>query len=132
MRSVHPAVTAVLLILCAAAAPRSLPPLQCLDGQGPSADALRPLRLDGCLTWPRIVRKVADLPQGWQRFRGVILIEAIIDRRGRVCAARLIKGSGPLADSMLAAVKQWEFEPARKDGKPVPVFYTVTMNVCPH
>ena len=35
------------------------------------------------------------------------------------------------ADSLLAAVKQWEFEPARKNGKPVGVFFTLAMNVCP-
>jgi TonB family protein len=122
---------AVFLTLCAAAAPRSLPPLQCLDGAGlPSADA--PLRLDGGMTRPRLVRRVApDLPNGPQRVEGVIIIETIIDRKGRICDARLVKGSGPLADSLLAAVKQWEFEPASKNGKPVPVFYTVTVNVCP-
>ena len=67
----------------------------------------------------------------WQertvRFPGVILIESVIDRGGRVCAARLLKGSGPLAESAVRSLKRWRFEPARIDGRPIPVYFTVAL-----
>jgi periplasmic protein TonB len=70
-------------------------------------------------------------PQGRVRLRSVILIESIIDRRGRVCATRLLKGRGPLAESALSALKQWKFEPARQNGRPVPVYFYLAVNICP-
>src|SRR6185295_12103658 len=132
MRSVSAGIAAVLLTLSADAAPRPSPPLQCLDERGHiSPDASRPLRLDGTVTRPRLVQKVNPfLPQGRQRVQGVILIESIVDRRGRVCAARLLKGQGPLAKSALDSLKRWQFEPARKNGRPVPVFFYLTVNIC--
>ena len=58
-------------------------------------------------------------------------MEAIVDRRGRVCAVRLLKGSGELAESALEAMKRWKFEPAKLDGRPFPFYYTVTVRFCP-
>lgn len=59
---------------------------------------------------------------------GLILVESIIDRRGRVCAARLRRGSGPTAEAFLQAMKRWKFKPATKNGKAVAVFYEVTVD----
>ncbi len=72
----------------------------------------------------------------WQedpvRFPGMIIIESVIDRHGRVCAARLLKGSGPLAESAVESLKRWRFEPARVNGRPIPVYFTLSLNFCPH
>jgi TonB family protein len=133
MRSVSITIAAVLLTLSADAATQRSPPLQCLDERGrPFLDAFRPVRISGSLTRPRLVhRDWPAWPEGPQSIQGVILIESIIDRHGRVCAARLRKGSGPLAKSALAAMKQWKFEPARINGRPVAVYYTLEMRFCP-
>jgi TonB family protein len=113
--------------LILAAALLAPPPLQCLDSHGrPSAD--RPVRLDSTMRRPELIHRVnPTLPEGRQPL-GVILIESIVDRRGRVCAARLQKGAEPLATAFLKAVKQWKFKPATRNGKAVAVFYDVTVN----
>jgi len=112
--------------LILAAALLAPPPLQCLDPQGrPSPD--RPVRLDSKIKRPELIHRVTP-ELGDRRYRGVILIESIIDRRGRVCAARLQRGSEPFATAFLEAVKQWKFKPATRNGKAVAVFYYLTVN----
>ncbi|HSN67688.1 MAG TPA: energy transducer TonB [Thermoanaerobaculia bacterium] len=55
---------------------------------------------------------------------GVVLLEVILDSSGRVCDARVVKPLHPQLDAAaLAAVKQWTFAPAQKDGKPVAARY---------
>jgi TonB family protein len=77
---------------------------------------------------PELIHRVNPaLPEGRQPL-GVILIESIIDRHGRVCAARLQRGSEPLATAFLEAVKEWRFKPATRNGKAVAVFYYLTVN----
>lgn len=124
----------LLLALCAAAAPRSAPPLRCLDASGqPSPDALKPLRVGETIERPELVHRVKPVwPDNTRYSGGAIVIESIIDRRGRICAARLLKGRGPWADASLAAVKQWKFKPAKRNGRPMAVFYYLTVHFCPH
>jgi TonB family protein len=133
VRSASIAITAVLLAHCAAAVPRSLPPLQCHDERGrPFPDASQPLRIDGTMTGGRVIHsELPSWPKGRVRFQGVIIMEAIVDRRGRVCAVRLLRGSGPLAESALTALKRWTFEPARINGRPIPVYFTIDLRFCP-
>jgi TonB-like protein len=144
VRSAAIAITAVLLALSAAAAPRfvryaplplpSSPPFQCLDEQGrPFPDTSQPLRVDSTVTGGRIVhRELPSWPKENVPFQRVIVMEAIVDRRGRVCATRLLRGSGPLAESALAALKRWKFEPARTNGRPTPFYFAVELRFCPH
>jgi protein TonB len=124
---------ALLLALSAAAAPQPSTPLQCRDERGrPFPAASRPLRVGGNVTRPLAVHQEwPDWTKDPPRLRGVVLIESIIDQHGRVCAARLMKGSGPLAESTLAALKRWKFEPAKINGRPIPVYYTFLIRFCP-
>jgi protein TonB len=113
--------------LILAAALLAPPPLQCLDPQGrPSPD--RPARLDSTMKRPELIHRVHPKFSEEPRVLGAILIESIIDRQGRVCAARLRRGSGPVAEAFLRAIKQWKFTPATRKGKPVAVFYWLTVN----
>lgn len=134
MRPAAIAITAVLLARCAAAVPRSLPPLQCLDESGrPFPDVYQPPPTGDIVTGARVLhREWPSWQEGPVRFPGVIVIETIVDRRGRVCAARLLKGSGPLAEAALAALKRWRFEPARINGRPVPFYFTIGVWICLH
>lgn len=64
------------------------------------------------------------------RVQGVVIMQAIIDTLGKVTNVRVLKGlpSG-LADSAVATVQRWEFEPAMtRAGEPVPVRYNFTVN----
>jgi TonB family protein len=49
------------------------------------------------------------------------VLEVVIDQRGRVSSARLATPMHPLYDErLLSAARRWEYQPAMKDGKPVP------------
>ncbi len=55
---------------------------------------------------------------------GSVLLEVILDSSGSVCDARVVKPLEPQLDAAaLAAVRQWKFSPAQKDGKPVAARY---------
>ncbi len=83
-------------------------------GEGPVADydhPPRPLRITQP-TYPHeaFVKKVV----------GTVVLEILIDAEGRVARARVV-ASIPLLDrAAVAAVEQWVFVPAMKDGHPVP------------
>jgi TonB family protein len=54
--------------------------------------------------------------------QGAVKFDAIIDEQGRVSAATLIQGDDyGLATQAMSALKNWRFEPAAKDEKPVRV-----------
>ena len=55
-----------------------------------------------------------------------IVLKATIDNGGNVVGAQLVKGNAALAESAVAAVKQWHYRPYERDGKTVP-FQTIVM-----
>jgi len=60
---------------------------------------------------------------------GRLVLETIIDTDGCVAVGHVLKGLTPCLDRAgLGAVQGWVFEPARLDGKPVKVYYTLTVN----
>jgi len=60
--------------------------------------------------------------------QGVVIIEALIDERGKVTAARILRSIPALNQAALDAVTGWAFTPTLKNGVPVPVSMTVTVN----
>lgn len=66
-----------------------------------------------------------------KHIEGVVILQAVIDRTGKVRDIKLLKGLYPLIDqSAIEAVRQWAFEPARikYTGEPVAIYYTLTIN----
>lgn len=63
------------------------------------------------------------------RIQGVTLLQAVIDTEGNVSELRILKGL-PLGldQSAMETVRQWKFEPATRDGVPVPVYYNLTVS----
>jgi len=62
-------------------------------------------------------------------FSGTVILQAVIDRQGRVENARVLKGQPyGLNESAVESLKQWRFRPATRDGKPVKVYYVLTVN----
>jgi protein TonB len=59
---------------------------------------------------------------------GVVIIEATIDVRGNVMAARVLKSHALLDAAALEAVRQWKFTPTLLNGVPTPIIMTVTVN----
>ncbi len=53
------------------------------------------------------------------RIQGTVLVEAVIDAKGRVTKVRVLESVPGLDEAAVKALKKWRFHPARKDGKPV-------------
>jgi len=63
------------------------------------------------------------------RIQGVVLLQVIVDTEGNVSRPQIIKGLPMGLDQLaLETVKQWKFKPAEREGKPVPVYYNLTIN----
>jgi protein TonB len=58
---------------------------------------------------------------------GVVILEAVIDERGDVREARVLRGHPLLNDAAVQAVTQWRFTPTLLGGTPVPIVMTVTV-----
>jgi TonB family protein len=89
-------------------------------------------RVGGEIEPPRLISRVQPkYPEGARlaRVQGVVILEAVIDARGEVMNLRVLKGL-PLGLDAAAveAVKQWKFAPATLHGKPVAVYYVLTVN----
>jgi TonB family protein len=90
------------------------------------------IRVGGDVKPPRVVKRVdPQYPKEARenRVTGVVILEAVIDKEGRVEQVRALKGIPfGLTEAAMDAVRQWEFEPALKDGVPVTVFFNLTVN----
>jgi protein TonB len=54
-----------------------------------------------------------------KKVEGTVVIEIVIDERGRVTRTRIVRSMPLLDDAAVAAVRQWVFAPALKQGRPV-------------
>ncbi|HEY0782467.1 MAG TPA: energy transducer TonB [Thermoanaerobaculia bacterium] len=98
----------------------------------PLADASTPLRVGGDVTRPE---KLSGATPTYTdearaaRLQGVVILEAVIDENGNVTDARVLKGLPMgLDDQALTAVRTWNFKPATLAGRPVKVYYVLTVN----
>jgi periplasmic protein TonB len=58
-----------------------------------------------------------------------VIVEAIIDKDGKVTNVRVLKGLPMgLDQAAVDAVKNWRFRPATLNGRPVSVYYSLTVN----
>src|SRR5712692_1845095 len=62
-----------------------------------------------------------------QHVSGNVLIDALIDANGRVTTMKIVSGPTLLHQAARDALKQWKYQPATLDGKPVPMHLTVTI-----
>ena len=75
--------------------------------------------------------KIKDVPPVYPssaraaRVQGVVVIEATIDRDGRVENATVLRSVPLLDQAALDAVRQWEFKPQLLNGTAIPVVVTL-------
>ncbi|MEE8523521.1 MAG: TonB family protein [Thermoanaerobaculia bacterium] len=63
------------------------------------------------------------------RIQGVVIVQAIIDKEGDVSNVKLLKSLPMgLGEAAAKAIKTWKFKPATLNGKPVDVYYNLTVN----
>lgn len=79
---------------------------------------------------PRLVRKVNPTYPFRAKRRGVegkVSLRFLVDKQGRVSEFNVVQAEpeGVFEESALAAVRQWRFEPGKKDGEPVSTWVQV-------
>ena len=86
---------------------------------GAGHDVVPPILLERVEpSWPR------------DRQRGVIVVETVLTDDGRVCAARIARGSAEdVNHAVLEAVRHWRFTPVRLNGQPRFAFFHVSVEV---
>jgi TonB family protein len=56
-----------------------------------------------------------------QGIRGIVILDIVIDTEGHVASAEVLRSIPGLDEAALVAVRQWQFEVTKVDGKPVSV-----------
>lgn len=105
----------------------------------PGCGNVQPLQVGHDVTSPVLVHRVEPKMPETLHHRGrvgIIIMEAVINDAGVVCAARVVKTfegqfGAELAASALEAVKQWKFRPAKLNGTPRACVYSVSVRLHP-
>jgi|HubBroStandDraft_3_1064219.scaffolds.fasta_scaffold01270_7 TonB family protein len=91
-----------------------------------------PVEAGGNTTRPVLLTRVQpDYTRAAQvaRLEGDVVLKAVIDERGRVTHLEVLRGLAlGLDQSALDAVRHWRFRPSTRNGKPVKVFYILTVH----
>lgn len=108
--------------------PRVQPPDEPPAQAAPANEAERPRAAGSEVPAPK--RKKLILPEYPQEaknrgVRGIVLVELVIERDGRVGEARVLRGIPLLDEAALLAVRQWEYEVTKVGGQPVRVLLSV-------
>jgi protein TonB len=119
---------AALLLLSPATQATQGPPPQQAPLQETACEALVKgvaTAKDPGIIHPVITRKVEakySIAAYKAQSRGVVILCAVIDTRGRVDRSAVKRTDDPLLDApALDALKQWRFRPAQLNGAPVPI-----------
>lgn len=105
-----------MLLLCSVREPvGQVPAVQAQETPGDAAESgddtpPKPIRLSK----PKYPGTAYD-----NRIEGTVIVELLIDAKGKVAKARIIQSVPELDEAALKCAKQWRFEPAKKAGKPV-------------
>jgi len=62
------------------------------------------------------------------RLQGAVVLDATIDREGKVSNVSVVKGDPVLTRAALDAVRQWRYKPYKLDGQPVEIQTQITIN----
>lgn len=113
---------------CQSSAPSTQPPVARNEEQPASwnSGTVEPIyNLEDLSVIPKLIKSVQPhypLRARAQGVTGTVVVEYIIDEKGKVHNPIIYQTTNPIFDAVaLEAVKQWQFEPGQKDGKPVKV-----------
>ena len=127
------AAMAGLLLLTGLLATATFPLLATAEAAAEGSSAERVvLRLDASITMPKLVHRVRPIyPDELreERIQGMVKVEIVIDEHGKVAETKVLSSSHEsLGTAAVEAIGQWRFEPARRGGEPVAVFYVLTVD----
>lgn len=95
------------------------------------AEPAGPVHLGPAIDPP--VRLEAPVPQYTvlarkMRLEGTVVLQAVIGRDGRVDQIEVLKPLGlGLSESAVETVRRWRYEPATRDGRPIPVYLRISV-----
>src|SRR5216684_803498 len=95
----------------------------------PSAPAT-PLAVGGDVKQAKLIFSVSPVYPTLaknQHVSGSVVVDALIDASGRVTTMKVVSGPTLLQQAAMDALKQWKYQPASLDGKPVAMHLTVTI-----
>ena len=91
-----------------------------------------PLRVGGDVKAPVVVSRAEPdytEPARKARVSGIVVVEAIIDKNGRVQQVKVVKDLPMgLSEQAAEAVKRWRFKPGTLNGQPVATIFNLTVN----
>jgi periplasmic protein TonB len=90
-----------------------------------------PVRVGGAITAPALVSRVQPVypPLAVRaQIEGVVILEAVVDREGRVENVEILRSIPLLDAAAVAAVGQWRYSPLLLNGKPERFVLTVTVS----
>ncbi|MGB9464656.1 MAG: TonB family protein [Candidatus Acidiferrum sp.] len=99
------------------------------NGKQPAAPEA-PLPVGGDVKSAKLINSVAPLYPAIaknQHVSGDVRIDALIDANGRVTTMKVISGPTLLHQAAMDALRQWKYQSASLDGKPVAMHLTVTL-----
>ncbi|HVS00207.1 MAG TPA: TonB family protein [Thermoanaerobaculia bacterium] len=91
-----------------------------------------PMEVGGAVLRPEVIHRVDPRytePARKSRLQGTVVVQAVIDEQGLVTQVKVVKALPMGLDQSAAeAVRQWRFKPATLHGRPVKVYYSLTIN----
>jgi TonB family protein len=90
-----------------------------------------PVRVGGPIASPGVIKSAKPTYSQVAmeaRVEGTVTVEVLVDERGHVAGARVLKSIPLLDESALNAARQWEFTPTLVNGEPVPVLLMLEIN----
>jgi protein TonB len=98
------------------------------DGPGSGA----PIPVTTGVEPPKLIHKVLpDYPRAARvaKIEGKVCVKAVISPTGEVVDVEIVSSRSPLLnDAALDAVRRWKYRPARRNGEPVSVYFTVLVD----
>jgi protein TonB len=98
----------------------------------PPAVRRDPVRIGGQIEEPKLLKRVEPIypPIAVSaHVQGVVILEAIVDRDGRVEQVRVLRSVNSLLDkAAIDAVRQWQYSPVILNGKPERFILTVVLS----
>jgi protein TonB len=89
-----------------------------------------PVRIGGAIQSPALVKRVEPIYPDiavMAKVGGTVILEAIVNDRGKVESVRVLRSVRFLDQSAIEAVRQWEYSPLVLNGIPTRFILTVTL-----
>ena len=111
------------------------------DEAKPKGNRELPLAGTDGITKPRLIKRSRAQPElsleTWRKIKGRahVALQIVVETDGKVGEATAVfcsqRGLG-LEESAIRAVKKWRYKPAKKDGRPLAVYFTAAISFTWH